>query len=362
MEKYRMKKAALLSLIMAGIIFLTGCPFKGPQYTEEALTGAENTGIDAMEEWLRERYPIGRVIEAEPYVFMYPSGPSYLTDFVTGTIFDGERERDFSINVADGNVTLEADDEMWDSFLACAKELYLESLDFAPDCEVSDFSANIIFDKVAQNAGSGSWGDADFIATGLPGDMVVNAEDVEAFVRNPDRGYTINVNGRIRVDDSRKLSDYTGDDLFSRAERWNLNYGDLHAENMNETMSTGRYERWDYDEWEGRKVWTRTVYRSEEKEDGVFQTKLYEPDVKKLASLIRTEDGYQIKCADDSQMLEFNLYVQEGDELLEHEYNLVRKDMSRKVQWVKRDEGWTLENADGSLVRFYATADLVPRE
>ncbi len=347
---------------MTGIILLTGCPFKGPQYTEEALTGFENTGIEAMDEWLQERYPEGRVIEAEPYIFMYPSGPSYLTDFVTGTIFDGERERGFSINVTDGNVTLEPDEDMWDSFSECAKEIYLESLDFDPDCEVSDFNANIIFDTVAQNTGSGSWGDSDFIATGLPGDIVVNNEDVEAFVRNPDRGYTINVNGRVRVDDNQKLSDYTRDDLLARAERWDLNYGDLHAGNTNETMSIGRYERRDYDEWEGRKVWTRTMYRIEEKEDGVFKTKIYEPDVKKLASLIRTEKGYQIKCADDLQMLEFNLYVQGDDELLDHEYNLVRQDMSRKVHWVERDDGWTLENEDGGLVRFYATADLVIRE
>ena len=248
-SKTGIRKIILSAMTIISSLALTACP-KGPQYSEEEKDDYNEMGQVVMEEWMENYYPEGRIIESEPYSFMYPSGPYYLTDFVNGTMFDGEKEREFSVNIATGDVTLEPDEEMWEEFQECARELYLESMDFDKDCEIKDFSASVYYDVLSVSGKKGSWADSGFIAVGLPGELVAEKGDVQAFVRDPERGCLLQVYGWITVPDSVDLSRYSPEDIEKRQEKYGLVYSGLEVFNNNEHLGRTRYERLDKAETE----------------------------------------------------------------------------------------------------------------
>ncbi|MCR5790102.1 MAG: hypothetical protein K6G83_09470 [Lachnospiraceae bacterium] len=246
-SKKGIRKIILAALTLISSFALTACP-KGPQYSEEDREDNNEMGQVVMEEWMEKYYPEGKIIDSEPYTFIYPSGPSYLTDFVNGTMYDGEREREFSVNTVTGDVTLEPDEKMWEEFQECARELYLESMDFDKDCEIKDFSANVYYEVLSVSGRKGSWADSGFLAVGLPGELVAENGDVRAFVRDPERGCLLQVYGWITVPDTVDLSRYSKEDIEKRQEKYGLVYSGLEVFNNNEHLGWNGYERLDREE------------------------------------------------------------------------------------------------------------------
>ena len=324
-----MKSFYLWTLLIAALI-LSGCT-RGPTYDEGTKNSIGDDGKELMEEWMKDYYPEGKVLSAEPYVYMYPSGPHYLTDFVEGTMFDGEKERTFSINITTGEVALQADPEMWEEFQACAKELYLESLDFSPESVVADFDANVAFDLTSSFAPSskGFTGEGGYNAAGLPGELVAAKGDIPSYVRDRARKDLIAVAGWITVSDDMDLSRYTFEDISSRQKQYGLIYRNLYVYNEHDRLTSSRYERWAYEEWEGRTVWTRKAYRSKDMNGySGIDTK---PDIQKSARLLERKDGFTVQIDEDAPMVDFTLYVEEGDPLLEHLYRADLGDTHREL-------------------------------
>ena len=202
------------SLFLFAVLALTGCNMRGPQYSEEAAYDTADVGYAVMEEWVEEYYPAGKVIETHPYEFVYPSGPSYLTDYVQGVMFDGERERTFSVNITSGSVSLEADEKMREEFAEYARALYLASLDLHPDDDIGGFDALLLYDRV--DSVNNNWGITRYQTYELPGELVAEGGDIKAYVNDTTRGEIILLYGFIGANDDEDLSTYTPENLEKR--------------------------------------------------------------------------------------------------------------------------------------------------
>ena len=354
-------KQILPVMILGAVLFAGGCFHRGPVYSadeEQALTDA---GREEAENWIRRYWEKGEVRSIEPYVFMYGSGPHYLTDYAEGVLFDGERERAFTINTKTGEMFIEPDDEAWEEFQTCARKLYLESLSLPLELEVSDFSAYVIA-GTASPGGAGSWADSVVPATGLPGELVAENGDVEAYVADLDRGKTICVSGSITAPEDRELSGYTVSDRSRRGAEYGLSYDNFTLRNRFEKVFPWDYEHWEFRQWEGRRVLFRDLYRREETDrNGEIHTTVKTPELEKRASFDKTDRGWRIDMDDTDGMIELYLYVEDGDELLLYDYNYVAGETVRPLRWQKEEDGWCLARDNGKLLMLFQSAELVIR-
>lgn len=359
------KLIAIISIMAMCCLSLTGC--RGPQYTEEEAQAVVEKGTALMEKWIKKNCPDGKLVEIDHWDKQYPSGPSYLTDFVYGTMNDGIKDRRFQANIDTGFVALQPDDEMMDSFKECCKKLYLESLDLDPDTEIyeNSYYANIIYSPLCAES-TDSWADGSFEFSGLPGEFVLQNGDVSEFVNDPDRGVTIRIQGWMRnLPDDFVIEDYTYEDILARQEKYNIDYGYLIMENSNESLhilGDYKYEKWQYEDFKGRTVYNRCVKREAEIDRwGKLVQKEYTPSPEDSVKIEKTDTGYIFKM-DRSEELYFVLYVPDGDELLKHDY--IEKATSSglrdiKYTWQKTDHGWTLVSGKGNELKFYTTTELV---
>ena len=303
------KHSIALILIVGVVVFVSACFHRGPVYTESEELAVDDAGKKMAENWIREYWPEGEVRTIEPYVFMYGSGPHYLTDYSEGTLFDGEKERRFSINIVTGEIYVEPDEEIWDTFQKCVSEWYLESLDLPTDLEIAEYSASVSVSPIAAN-GSGNWADSVYLVTGLPGELVAQNKNVENYVRDPERKEIISVSGWITTPDETELSGYTLADRIRRQEKYGLEYSNFLLKNSFEKVTSLDYEHWEFREWEGRKVLFRDLYRREEQnENGEIVTTEKTPDLGQRASMKKTATGWRIDIDDTDGMVEFFVKV-----------------------------------------------------
>ena len=55
------------------------------------------------------------------------------------------------------------------------------------------------------------------------------------------------------------------------------------------------------------------------------------PDIQKSARLLERKDGFTVQIDEDAPMVDFTLYVEEGDPLLEHLYRADLGDTHREL-------------------------------
>ncbi|MBO4456481.1 MAG: hypothetical protein J5802_02035 [Butyrivibrio sp.] len=369
MKKNMVKKVhkLLASIYILAIccIGVTGC--RGPQYTEDEAKVIVEKGTALMDKWISKNCPGGKLVEIDHWDQHYGSGPSYLTDFVFGTMNDGNRDRSFSANIVTGFVALEPDDEMMESFNDCCKKIYLESLGLDSDTEIYEdsFHANISYAPLCEGS-KDRWAENAFNFWGLQGELVLQNGNVDEYVNNPDRGMTISISGWMRnLSDDFGIERFTYEDILERQDKYNIKYDYLIMENSNESLHVlddYKYEKWQYEDFDGRTVYSRCVLREAEKDsNGTIISKEYTPSPKDSVKIEKTGDGYKFNII-RSEELYFILYVPEGDELLKHNY--IEKATSaglddEELTWQETEHGWTLVDKRGNNLKFYTTTELV---
>ncbi len=97
----------VLLLALSVSCALSGC--HGPQYKDEEKEELEKQGEALMQTWLDAHLEDSKVLTAQADIYMYPSGPHYLTDFVAGTFTDDGNVRDYLINTKTNAVYLVSD-------------------------------------------------------------------------------------------------------------------------------------------------------------------------------------------------------------------------------------------------------------
>ena len=138
-------------------------------------------------------------------------------------------------------------------------------------------------------------------------------------------------------------------------------------ENSNESLSASlndyEYEKWQYEDFDGRTVYSRCVFRQAEIDENgtIINKKEYTPSPKDSVKIQKKDDRYIFEM-DESEELYFILYVPEGDELLKHNY--LENDPSGKMSdeelfWQETEHGWTLVDDMGNNCMFYRTTELV---
>ena len=235
-------KKILPAAVLSAALLFSGCFHRGPVYSTEEEEAVNDTGREQAEEWISRYWPGGEVRSVEPHVFMYGSGPHYLTDYAEGILFDGEKERSFTINIVTGEMFVMPDEAVWEEFLEAVRELYLESLSLPTELEVKYFDAGVIAGLMSSED-SGNWADSECVAAGLPGELVAENGDVRAYVSDPDRGKDILVDGWIDVPDETDLSVYTPEDLGERQKKYGLSYDNYVLQNRFESVSPSGYKR-----------------------------------------------------------------------------------------------------------------------
>ncbi len=349
----------IITILLAVYLILNSAP------SEEEEQEVTDKGTEIMEDWIAEYYPQGSITSIEPYI-TFPQ-PYELTDYATGTLYDGNRERTFNVNVVTGYVTVEADEEMQEAFLEYSLQMYCESLGLDRDTEIDSFNAYIVGYPLCTGA-------KDYKATatyeyvGLPGELVALNGDVESYMKSNREEITIGVKGWFKVSDDMSLSGYTMEDLANRQEQYDIKYEYLIIANKYENVhliKDYKYECWEYEDWNGRTAWNRCVYvESEYDDNGNIVTNRYTSNVNECAEIIKTENGYQIVVEPDRE-IKFELYVPDGDEMLKNNYNQItpgyEEDNVRAYYWAKHGEGWTLETINGSVNLYYKTTELVIR-
>ena len=230
------KIIAILCVISSSCLFLSGC--HNLRYTEEEANEIVEMGTAVMEEWINKNCPDGKIENIDHFDYGYPRGITKLTDYVKGSMYDGEKHRKFAANIKTGAVWLEADDDMWEEFVECSKEYYLKSLDLPMDTKFDDrFKTYLYYSPVREDA-SDSWGSDFFGFYGLPGELVLQNGDIKEFVNNPNRGATIYYfNWSDQLPDSIDINSYSVDDLNKRQVKYNVYYDYIVLENGHKQIS-----------------------------------------------------------------------------------------------------------------------------
>ena len=357
---------ALFCIIASSCLLLSGC--YGPRYSEDEANEVVKQGTALMEDWIKMNCPYGKIVEINHYDLMYPSGPWYLTDYVTGTMNDGHTDRGFAANIKTGAVWLRPDDDMLEEFVECSKEYYLKSLDLPSDTIFGDSFHTGLCYRPLREGSFDSTADAFFEYYGLPGELVLQNGDVKEYVNNPDRGATIYYNGWIeQLPESFSLESYTFDDLKQRQEKYNIKCDYIVLKSKIEQFSYSylnylHYEKWEYEEIGDVLLKNRSVYRRTEKEHGIVKTNEYTFNAQEGVQIEKTDKGYRITVDPWAKNVEFQLMVKAGNPMLDHEYKRVWEDgTERNCYWDECDEGFRLEDNKGAIMSFSSTTELIIR-
>ena len=361
------KIIAIVCIISSSCLLLSGC--RGPQYSESEANDVVEKGTAIMEDWINKNCPDGKIVEIDHYDYMYPSGPWFLTDYVTGTMNDGHTDRGFAANIKTGSVWLRPDDDMWEEFVECSKEYYLNSLNFPSDTIFDDdrFNTCLCFSPIREDSND-SWANAYFEYHGLPGELVLQNGDVKEYVNDPNRGATIfYFCWSDQLPESITLENYTYDDIKQIQEKYNIKYDYIVLKNGFEQISYSylsylHYEKWEYEEVGDYLIKNRSVYRRTDKEHGKIETNEYTFNAQEDVQIEKTDEGYRIIIDPEAENVEIQLIVKAGNPMLDNEYKIVLDSGSeRYYYWDECEEGFRLENDNGVVVNFYKTTDLIIR-
>ncbi|ETP73699.1 hypothetical protein UYO_0336 [Lachnospiraceae bacterium JC7] len=388
----RMRNKRLLffaSLVV--VIFLVSCGFSschGPQYEEEDKKKLEETGGKQMQEWLDQHMTGSKVLSADGYVNMIPSGPHFLTDIVTGTFSDKGETRDYLVDTLAGGVYIAYDNTLFNE--VCQDYVYeiLGLQEYEENCDVNRLSIGFriptggkseIFKAILSD---GVW---------LPGELVLKLDDagnddvrklLDEFVRNKDERPEIEIGGLIRVPDEVVLENYHMAFWAKEREEKGIYFNSFDLKDPYEDIATysGQtiYYRYGFHKVDDPdiRILMREIYWSEKDEKGEIKvTDRRDSNINDL-SFKKTNDGYLVTFPDREHTFEFSIYADEGSEFLKHEYHSHEdreaykspgstiggnRYFERDLHWEEAgDEGFVLTNDDGSRKSFFGGEELIP--
>ena len=380
----------LLSLAFAGA--LSGC--HGPQYSEEEKEKLEQNGEALMQAWLDGHVKDGKVLTAEADIYMYPSGPHYLTDFVGGTFTDGGKVRDYLINTQTGAVYLSHDGELLSEVCLdyAFEKLGLDGL--RDDCRADSCTAAMSL----PDRGNSYFGTEQDAGVWMPAELTLSLEEaaegeagndgqrklLEDFVRSPGGRGTIGFGGSIRVPEDVALEQYNMEYWVKQQEENGILFENFELSDAFENISTysGRaaYDRYCFQTIEDPdiRIFMRDAYWVEKIEkSGIEVTEAKEYDISDL-KFEKTENGYLVTFTDYDHKFDFSVYADEGSDFLKHEYHSHEdreaylspgskitgdRYFEEDLYWKEAGEnGYLLTDKEGIRKLFFGGEELIPRD
>jgi hypothetical protein len=420
-----MNKKTLIFIIMlfTGIVVSGFSSCHGPQYEEAEKAEMEEKGRAVMQEWLDLNIPGAKVLSAEAYIEMFPSGPYYLTDIVDGSFNDGETDRKYEVKVENKKVFLEGDMSLLAERI---KPYILETLmllEKGPECSFSGFNVSIY--ERAELFRKGKVHNEKSVDIGmLPGELVLALTDADSygmhefldqkedsiinwnekacliiddFIRHPESRPVISVNGDIDIPADINLQKYNmaffndmreKDGLYFRYVSLCQHPGKLQRDIFApsgmgpyyiEVRCSGNktaYERYVRQPFEDFYIEYEEEYYREEIHNGTITVKeQYSNDVGQLI-MKESLNGYSFRFRDKDWFI-FTILTDGSSKLYEHEYT-DRYDQAanigsgsyggdryidRDLHWEKRNDGaWILTNSDGTAAWFNNADELIIRK
>ena len=382
------KRLIILGLMSIFIISASGfSSCHGPQYEEEEKEGLEENGRTMMQGWLDENISGSAVQSAEGCIEMIPSGPQYLTDYVTGTFSKGNETRDYLLDTVTGAVYLLSEGELFNK--AC-EDLSFEILDLnrARDgCNVSSFSA-----ELSIPAGNSYYNGSEEFEdpVWLPGEMVLSLENagddkalkiLEGFVRDSGRKEEIEISGTILVPKELSLESYNMEYWLKQRSDRKIYFNTFHLLDPLEEIATfsgqTTYHRYCFREIEDPdiRIYMRDRYWVEKSsKDGVKVTESQDSDPSDL-TFKKTEGGYLITFPDRESIFDFSIYADPGSRFLEYNYHSHEdreaylspgsqitgdRYFEKDLCWKETEEnGFLLSNEDGTRKIFFGGEELI---
>ena len=382
-----LKKLFSAVLLAAVLLSLAGC--HGERFNEEEKTALEERGAATMKAWLEEHTEDGKVLTTQADVYMYPSGPTLLTDYAVGTCSVGERTRDYLVNTATDAVYLLHDGMLLTEVCLdyAFEKLELEGL--REECGVSgQMAAMDLPDR--GNSYSGVEHSPELVW--MPGKLALSLESVgqeeqrrilSEFVFSPDTRGLIRFSGTFRVPDEVDLEKLDMAYWERQQEENGIVFTDFNMSDSLENISNyaGRvsYERYCFREIEDPDIRIRMKDTYQVEKSGKNGIEVVEGGKYDLSDLTfeKTKDGYLVKFTDYDHRFDFAIYADEGSEFLKNEYHSHEdreaylspgtkisgdRYFENDLYWKEAGEdGWILTDDNGIRKLFFGGEELIPR-
>lgn len=343
-------------LVVALVLSIALAPRQ--RYTEEEANATCETGAALMRTWLAEHEPEAVLGEADNVIFSYPSGPSYLTDYVRATYAVGGIGRGIVINVVSGDVYLEDSTASLDAALPA---YVCRLLDLPRDTEFVTAHASLLVPFAVE--GSTHTGPRDVLDLGpmLPADVT----DVVSWLADASSRIGVSLDVYAHPGDGFDLESLSFPTLNQIREREGLTFDSLYLTNEAQ-MLDAMYDHYYYEHYAQARMepfllWYRDAYREEELDRTGAQVEVgsAQVDPARDLAIVATAQGWRLSVRHGVPDFPYFLYVPSGSELLGHTYRWTQADVEQELTWEARKDGtFWLSTADGYPYRFYGSGTL----
>ena len=344
-------------LIVALVLSIALAPRQ--RYTEEEANATCETGAVLMRTWLAEHEPEAVLGEADNVIFSYPSGPSYLTDYVRATYAIGGIGRGIVINVVSGDVYLEDSTASLDAALPA---YVCRLLDLPRDTEFVTAHASLLVPFAVE--GSTHTGPRDVLDLGpmLPADVT----DVVSWLADASSRIGVSLDVYAHPGDGFDLESLSFPTLNQIREREGLTFDSLYLTNEAQ-MLDAMYDHYYYEHFsEGTSgpfvVWYRDEYREQELDgEGLIrEVGNVRVDLVRDLRITATDGGWSIRTADRAEEFPFFLYAESGSDVTSCALRWEQKDVEVALTWKAQEDGTSCLCTEDELpFRFYGSGELV---
>ena len=346
----------VLGLIVALALYLAFMPQQ--RYTDDDATATLAAGTERIETWLAQQESEATLIETENVIFSYPSGPSYLTDYVKGSVVLDGVGRSVVINTVDGAVYL---DDIARS-LDAALPAYLAQLLALPRyTEFVTVSGSLLVPFAVE--GSTHEGPRDVLDLGpmLPVDVV----DAGSWLQDPSRRCKVSIDLYAHPGDDFDLSALTFSQLNDIREREGLAFNSLYLTNEAQSLDA-MHDHYFYEHYaEGQAgpfvVWYRDGYLEQEldRSGAITEVGSAHIDLDRDLTIGASGQDWVLRTSDEAGSFPFFLYAPSGSELLDRTYRWVQETTEEDLMWKAREDGtFCLSTTEGIPFRFYGSGVL----
>ena len=184
------KMIKMFAVLLASVVCLSGCFMPKAMYEQADADRVTAKGNEMMRAWLAENMPDAELTECDAYIVMpLYDGNEYLSDYASGYIRTGEKNKGFMINTVTGAVYFDTDLETHAKLNEAAK-VYIQEITGLDVCETENayFQCTVMVpvrDGDSENVIPGveyfgpNWFGVDVLPAGT------DTENLDAFVRDP---------------------------------------------------------------------------------------------------------------------------------------------------------------------------------
>jgi hypothetical protein len=351
--------ALCLALIVGLVAYLAMLPRQ--RYDDADAAATLELGTQLMQDWLDENKPGTALTSSNNVLFQYPSGPSYLTDYVEGTYLDDGVDYRFALNVINRDVYLEDADNSLDGAIA---SYLIETLGLPANTEVEAPRAELLVPFLVE----GSTREAPTEYLHFDYLLPAGVSDAGAWLRDPSSRCKVACNCYVRPDDAVDLTVFTFDELLAIRDRAGLSYESLGLRNIN-TSIDALYDHYylEHFSW-GDAGPFHVRYR-----DHYLEQELgYRGEVKEVGSavidfdhdvvIVENDDSYVVYFRNDSVNHDCWIYADQDSSVTSHDWDwVVATEARQHLIWKDRGKfGWCLCTEDGLAFDFIEKGELQP--